>query len=115
MPKMGSKVFDEGEVKVVALSGSITLGSGDVTMRNLIKDLVEQGHQKIIVDLGEVSFMDSTGLGELVSAYTSARGKNATLKLANLTKKIDDLMEITQLSSVFDSFESLEEAVQSFR
>ena len=114
MPKMTSRVFDQGDVKVVAFKGSITLGSGDVTMRNLIKDIVDQGNQKVVVDLGDVGFIDSTGLGELVAAYTTARGKNATLKLANLTKKIDDLMEITQLSSVFETYESLDEAVKSF-
>jgi|YelNatPaOPRAMG01_1025707.scaffolds.fasta_scaffold06559_1 anti-sigma B factor antagonist len=108
------KVTDKGAVKVVEPAGAITLGSGDLKVRETIKELVSGGHQKIVLDLGEVPFMDSTGIGELVAAYTSARNRGAALKLARLTRRIKDVLDIAQLSAVFESYESLEEAVQSF-
>jgi len=114
MAKMKADQFETGGIQVIALGGSITMGSGDITVREMIKDLVAKGYKKILIDLGEVGFMDSTGLGELVAAYSHAKGHQAVLKLCNMTKKIDDLMEITQLASVFESYESREEALKSF-
>jgi anti-sigma B factor antagonist len=84
-------------------------------MRDLIKDMLNQGKKAIIVDLGGVSFMDSTGLGELVAAYTTARHQQASVKLVNLTKKIKDLLAITQLAAVFECYDSMEEGMASFR
>jgi anti-sigma B factor antagonist len=112
---MSNRIYEKDGVTVLELKGTITLGSGDVNMRDRIKELLGQGHKQIVIDLGEVSFMDSTGLGELVAAYTTARHQQATLKLANLTKKIKDLLSITQLAAVFESYESLDEAVASFK
>ena len=112
---MSNRVYEKDGVTVLELKGTITLGSGDVNMRDKIKELLGQGHKQIVIDLGEVSFMDSTGLGELVAAYTTARHQQATLKLSNLTKKIKDLLSITQLAAVFESYESLDEAVASFK
>lgn len=112
---MSFKHFEKDGVTVLELTGRITLGSGDLKMRDLIKEQLDAGRKQIVVDLGGVSFMDSSGLGELVAAYTSARRAHVTIKLANLTKKIDDLMEITRLASVFESYGSVDEAVASFR
>lgn len=112
---MSFKTTETNGVTVIELSGRITLGSGDIKMRDLIKEKLDAGKQKLVVDLGGVSFMDSSGLGELVAAYTSARRAHVTIKLANLTKKIDDLMEITRLASVFESYASVDEAVASFK
>lgn len=110
-----NRIYDKDGISVLELKGSITLGRGDVTMRDHIKGLLDQGKKQIVIDLGNVSFIDSTGLGELVAAYTSARHQEATMKLANLTKKIHDLMDITQLASVFESYDTVEEAAASFR
>ncbi|MGA9752579.1 MAG: STAS domain-containing protein [Acidobacteriota bacterium] len=114
MADMQIKIGDRGAVKVVELVGSVTLGAGDLKVRETIKELVSGGNQKIVLDLGEVPFMDSTGIGELVAAFTSARNRGATLKLARLTRRIKDILDIAQLSAVFESYESVEEAVQSF-
>jgi anti-sigma B factor antagonist len=108
------RVEEKGDVTVLALKGSITMGSGDVSMREHIKGLLEKGRKKVLIDLGEVGFIDSTGLGELVAAYTTSRHQGATLKLVHLTKKIHDLLDITQLASVFESYESMDEALKSF-
>lgn len=110
-----NRIYDHDGISVLELKGSITLGRGDVTMRDRIKGLLDQGKKKIVIDLGEVSFMDSTGLGELVAAYTTARHQDATLKLANLTNKIHNLLDITQLAAVFESYDSIQEAASSFR
>jgi anti-sigma B factor antagonist len=112
---MSNRVYEKDGVTILELKGTITLGSGDVNMRDKIKELLTQDHKKIIIDLGEVSFMDSTGLGELVAAYTTARHQQATLKLAQLTKKIKDLLSITQLAAVFETYETLDEAIASFK
>ncbi len=112
---MNDRIYEKDGVTILELKGTITLGSGDVTMRDRIKELLAQGRKQIVIDLGEVSFMDSTGLGELVAAYTSARHQQAHLKLANLTKKIKDLLAITQLAAVFESYESLGDAIASFK
>lgn len=112
---MNNRIYEKDGVTVLELKGTITLGGGDVTMRDRIKELLGQDRKKIVIDLGEVSFMDSTGLGELVAAYTTARHQQATLKLANLTRKIKDLLSITQLAAVFETYESLDEAIASFK
>lgn len=111
---MKYEVLEKGNVTVIKLSGRITLGSGDVKLRDKLVEELEKGKKKIVIDLGEVSFMDSAGLGELVAAYTSAKRHGAQVKLSNLTKKIDDLLDITRLSSVFETYNSTEEAVKSF-
>jgi anti-sigma B factor antagonist len=112
---MNHREYEKDGICILELSGTITLGAGDMTMRDLIKDLLAQGKKAIIVDLGGVSFMDSTGLGELVAAYTTARHQQASVKLVNLTKKIKDLLAITQLAAVFECYDSIEEGMASFR
>ncbi|HNQ77617.1 MAG TPA: STAS domain-containing protein [Acidobacteriota bacterium] len=111
---MKFEVLEKGDVTLMNIGGRITLGSGDIKMRDKLLEQLDKGKKKIVLDLGEVSFIDSAGLGELVAAYTSARRHGAQVKLANLTKKIDDLLDITRLSSVFETFDSADDAVKSF-
>lgn len=111
---MKFEVYENDDVTVVKLIGRITLGEGDIKLREKLLEELNKNKKKIVLDLGEVPFMDSAGLGELVAAYTSAKRCGAIVKLANLTKKIDDLLDITRLSSVFETYESVEEAIKSF-
>ena len=101
-------------VTVLTLAGRITLGDESSHMRNGIKDLLEQGKKKLVLDLGDVSYIDSAGLGTLVAAFTSARNRGADIKLANITEKLDELLSITKLLTVFSVYKSVEDAVQSF-
>lgn len=103
-----------GEAVVVDLKGKLTLGSGDVRLRQIIRDLLDRGEKRIVLDLGGVSYMDSAGVGELVASYTTAEAQGAELKLLNLTAKIRDLLQFTQLITVFDTFDDEAEAVASF-
>ena len=102
-------------VTVVELSGRITLGEGSVQMRDALRDLIAKGQRRILLDLGEVSYIDSSGLGELVSAYTSAKNQSATLKLLKLTKKVHDLLQLTKLYTVFEIFDDEASAIASFK
>src|SRR6185312_9888372 len=89
-------------VTVVDMSGRITLGEGSVVLRDTIRDLLSKGDKKILLNLGNVTYIDSSGIGELVSAFTSVRNQGGELKLLNLTKKVHDLLQITKLYTVFD-------------
>lgn len=102
-------------ITIVDMSGRITLGEGSVILRDSIKELVAEGHTKILLNLGNVSYIDSSGIGELVSAYTSVRKEGGELKLLNLTKKVHDLLQITKLYTVFDVKDDEAEAVKSFK
>ena len=102
-------------VTVLDLSGRITLGEGSVQLRDAIRDLIGKGQQKILLDLGDVNYIDSSGLGELVSAYTSARNQGATVKLLKLTKKVHDLLQLTKLYTVFDIYDDEASAIASFK
>jgi anti-sigma B factor antagonist len=101
-------------VTVVHVSGRITIGEGATTIRELIQGFINQGNNRILLDLGEVSYIDSTGIGQLVSSFTSVSRNGGQLKLLNLTKKVHDLLQITKLVTVFDIFDSEPAAVQSF-
>jgi anti-sigma B factor antagonist len=103
-----------GDVIILDVSGRITIGEGDVQLRSKIHELFEQGHRKILLNLGEVSYMDSAGIGELVAAYTAARNRGCELKLLNLTKKVQDLLTITHLMTVFEVYKDESEALRSF-
>jgi anti-sigma B factor antagonist len=107
-------VVEKNGVTILGLGGKITLGSGDVKLKEKLVSELGKGKKKIVVDLGEVSYIDSAGLGELVAAYTSAKKQGATVKLANLTKKVNDLLDITRLSTVFETYNSVDEAIKSF-
>ncbi len=101
-------------ITIVDLSGRITLGEGSVVLRDTIKDLLGKGHKKILLNLGDVSYIDSSGIGELVSAFTSVQRQSGDLKLLNLTKKVHDLLQITKLYTVFDVKDDEAAAVAAF-
>jgi anti-sigma B factor antagonist len=103
-----------GDVSVIDVSGRITLGEGSSTLRDALRALVAQGQKKILLNLGEVSYIDSSGIGELVSGFTSVTNSGGELKLLNLTKRVKDLLQITKLYTVFDVHESEISAVRSF-
>jgi anti-sigma B factor antagonist len=89
-------------IAILDLSGRITLGEGSVVLRDTIRELLGKGEKKILLNLGDVTYIDSSGIGELVSAYTAVRKEGGELKLLNLTKKVHDLLQITKLYTVFD-------------
>ena len=89
-------------VTILDLSGRITLGEGSVQLRDSVRDLLAKGQKKILLNLGDVNYIDSSGIGELVSAYTTVRNQGGELKLLNLTRKVHDLLQITKLYTVFD-------------
>ncbi|MEJ2010473.1 MAG: STAS domain-containing protein [Acidobacteriota bacterium] len=101
-------------VTVVTLAGRVTLGDESNQLRNKIKDLLTQGKNRMVLDLGEVSYIDSAGLGALVSAYTSARSGGGEIKLASVTKKFHELLNITKLVTIFDVHGSVADAVKAF-
>lgn len=101
-------------VTIVDLSGRITLGEGSVVLRDTVRDLVNKGDKRILLNLGDVTYIDSSGIGELVSAFTTVRNGGGELKLLNLTKKVHDLLQITKLYTVFDVKDDETVAIQSF-
>ena len=103
-----------GGVTIVDISGRIVLVEESAALRDLVCDLLSKGHKKILFNLGDVNYIDSSGLGHLVSAFTSVRKQEGELKLLNLTNKVHDLMQITRLYTVFDSMDDEEIAVKSF-
>lgn len=102
-------------VTVLDLSGRITLGEGSVQLRNAVRDLISKGQKGILLNLEDVNYIDSSGLGELVSAYTTAKNQAASLKLLKLTKKVHDLLQLTKLYTVFDTFDDEAIAIASFK
>ena len=101
-------------ITIVDCSGRITLGEGSVTIRDSVREILSKGQKKILLNLGDVSYIDSSGIGELVSAFTTVRNQGGELKLLNLTKKVHDLLQITKLYTVFDVKEDEAAAVKSF-
>jgi anti-sigma B factor antagonist len=101
-------------VAIVDMSGRITLGEGSVVLRDTIRDLIGKGSKKILLNLGDVTYIDSSGIGELVSAFTAVRREGGELKLLNLTKKVHDLLQITKLYTVFDIKDDEAMAIKSF-
>jgi len=103
-----------GGVTILDVKGKMTLGDGDELLRTKVIGVVEKGCKKIVLNLGDVPYIDSAGLGEIVRTYTTVGRQGGSLKLLNLTKRITDLLSITKLLTVFDTFESEGEAVKSF-
>jgi anti-sigma B factor antagonist len=101
-------------VSIVDLSGRITLGEGSTMLRDIVRDMIAKGNKKILLNLGDVTYIDSSGIGELVSAFTTVRNGGGELKLLNLTKKVHDLLQITKLYTVFDIKDDEANAIQSF-
>ena len=102
-------------VTVLDLSGRITLGEGSVQLREAIRDLIGKGTKNILLNMGNVNYIDSSGLGELVSAFTSAKNQGAEVKLLSLTKKVHDLLQLTKLYVVFDIKDDEASAIASFK
>ena len=102
-------------ITIVDLSGRITLGEGSVLLRDTVRDLISKGNKKILLNLGEVNYIDSSGIGELVSAFTTVRNQGGELKLLRLTKKVHDLLQITKLYTVFDVKDDEAAAIKSFK
>jgi len=111
--KVGSRQVDG--VTVLDCSGRITLGEGSVILRDMVRELLSKGQKKIVLNLAEVNYIDSSGIGELVSAFTTTKNQGGELKLLNLTKKVNDLLQITKLYTVFDVKDDEAAAVKSFR
>jgi anti-sigma B factor antagonist len=111
---MKSEVRDQGTVRLIALTGKITIGGGDVKIRELINTALEEGKSNIILDLGGVSAIDSSGIGEMVACYTTVAKRQGQLKLMRLSPKINDILQVTQLITVFDVFDNEEEALAAF-
>src|SRR5215831_20646796 len=104
-----------GDVTIVDVSGKVTLGDGgDVVLKDKMSSLVQQGHKKVLLNLGEVSYVDSAGLGAIVQAYATLHKTGGSLKLLNTTKRIKDLLSITRLLKVFECHDSEADAVKSF-
>jgi anti-sigma B factor antagonist len=103
-----------GDVTILDLKGRVTLGEGDELLKDKVNSLLNQGLKKIVLNLADVPYVDSAGLGEIVRTYTTVSKQGGTLKLLNLTKRITDLLSITKLLTVFETFDNENEAVRSF-
>ena len=101
-------------ITIVDMSGRITLGEGSVVLRDSIRDLIGKGQKQILLNLGDVTYIDSSGIGELVSAFTAVRREGGELKLLKLTKKVHDLLQITKLYTVFDIKDDEATAIKAF-
>lgn len=103
-----------GDVTVIDAAGRITLGEGSSAFRDTIRDLAAKGNKRILVNLADVSYIDSSGIGELVSAFTTITNQGGALKLLSLTKRVKDLLQITKLYTVFEVFDDETAAVRSY-
>jgi anti-sigma B factor antagonist len=112
--KMQTATRQVGGVTVLDISGRITLGEGNVILREIVRDLAEKGAKAIVLNLGEVQYIDSSGIGELVKAHTTIRNQGGQLKLTNLNKRVQDLLQLTRLSAVFDIQKDETSAIESF-
>jgi anti-sigma B factor antagonist len=111
---MKANIRENGNICVVDLKGKITIGSGDIQLRDTISKALESGNGNILVNMREVTAIDSSGIGELVGCYTTVTNKGGKLKLLNISPKISDVLTVTQLITVFDVFDDEAEAVASF-
>jgi anti-sigma B factor antagonist len=103
-----------GDVTILDLKGKMTLGEGDELLKDKVNSLMHRGHKHLLLNLGQVPYIDSAGLGEIVRSYTTISRQGGKMKLLNVTKRIEDLLSITKLLTVFDTYDSEEEALQSF-
>jgi anti-sigma B factor antagonist len=104
-----------GDVTVLDMSGKITIGEGSVALRGAIRRLIEEGKKKILLNLSQVGYVDSSGIGEFVASFTAINREGGQLKLLNLTQKIQDLLAITKLLTVFDTYDDEQSALNSFK
>lgn len=105
----------KGDVTIVDLNGKITIGAGDIALRNAVQQAIESGTKNVLINLHEVSTIDSSGVGELVSAYTTATNRGIRLKLVNLPDKVADILTVTQLITVFDVYDTEDDAIAAFK
>ena len=115
MAELNIRERQAGDVTILDLDGKITIGEGSVSLRGAIRRLIEEGKKKILLNLSGVGYVDSSGIGELVSSYTTTSSKGGQLKLLNLTQKIQDLLAITKLLTVFDVYDDESSALNSFK
>lgn len=111
---MKASVRNIGHVAVVDLSGKITIGEGDVVLREKVQELLDGGNQHVLLNLERVNYMDSAGIGELVACYKRAKEKNGVVKLLNPSGKVYDLLQLTKLEEVFETYRDEKEALVSF-
>jgi anti-sigma B factor antagonist len=112
---MQIKMREKNGVVIMDLGGRITVGEGSVSLRERTREELGKGRKQILLNLGDISYIDSSGLGELISAYASARNHGGEVKLLNLTKRVRDLMEIVKLYTVFDIYDDEASAIASFQ
>lgn len=112
--RMQTKSRQVGDVAIIDISGRITLGEGNVMLREIVRDLTDKGTNRIVLNLNDVNYIDSSGLGELVKTHTTVRNKGGELKLAGLNMRVQDLLEVTRLVAVFDIQKNEASAIQSF-
>ena len=115
MAELEVKERQAGDVTILDMDGSVRMGEGAVSLRNSIRGLVDGGKKKILLNLGGVKNIDSSGIGELIANYTTVSRDGGQLKLLNLTEKIQNLLVITKLLTVFDSYDNEAEALNSFK
>ncbi len=111
---MKTNIIDHGDIKILQIKGKVTIGEGDIQLRKEVNDLLAAGCLKIILDLSGLKYIDSSGIGELVSCYTTITNRGGQLRLTNLHSKIYSLLQLTALVSVFQIMDSNEDALQSF-
>jgi anti-sigma B factor antagonist len=114
MAELNIRERQAGDVTVLDMDGKITIGEGSVALRGAVRRLIEEGKKKILLNLSNVGYVDSSGIGELVSSYTTVNREGGQLKLLNLTQKIQDLLAITKLLTVFDTYDDESTALNSF-
>ena len=115
MAELDLKERQAGDVTILDLSGEVRIGEGSITLRDTIRNLPDQGKKKLLLNLGGVKYIDSTGIGELIASYMTVTRQGGQLKLLNLTDKIQNLLVITKLLTVFDSYNNEAEALKSFQ
>ncbi len=112
---MKTQIRDVDDVRIISMKGKISIGAGDVKLRELVDQALEEGQKKIVLDLEHVSAIDSSGIGEMVSSYTTVARQGGKLVLLKLSPKINDILQVTQLITVFDIHDSEEEAIAALR
>ena len=115
MAELNIRERQAGDVTVLDMDGKITIGEGSVALRGAVRRLIEEGKKKILLNLSNVGYVDSSGIGELVSSFTTVNREGGQLKLLNLTQKIRDLLAITKLLTVFDTYDDEASALNSFK
>ena len=115
MAELDIKERQAGDITILDMSGKVTIGEGSVALRTAIRRLLEEGKKKILLNLGGVGYIDSSGIGELVSSFTAINKEGGQLKLLNLTQKLQDLLGITKLLTVFDVYDNESDALGSFK